>query len=1142
MKNTFHNIFLIALLGALMLCGITTNNLYAFNFKSSSILAQGKWVKIQVEESGICKLTYDNIKSMGFSSPSEIRIFGYGGAILNEKLTNNYADDLDEVPLYQGNDYFLFYAQGPIRNFNLTHNNHPRDFEINVYSKYGYYFITTDAGEKKRIDYRKFDIDTTLNTVDINNYIDQKTRKVEELNFLNSGKMWFGDKFGNNQSRTFRFDFDDVDSSQVANVYANLTAYSPMPSSLDISVSIGDTILENTLPVSLCPTEIMGRIKTVIFRQKPTNGRIAVTTKFNGKYESDFATIERIIVSAYRPLHLTSRAMTFRNPLAMAKDTNFLYHIGDCNENIQIWDISDYKKPTRVKGELNGSTFSFFDHCNKDTIHEFIAVDVKSPTFITAKLVGTVKNQNLHAEEPADLVIVAHPNFLDGAQRLAQLHEDYDNMTTLITTPEKIYNEFSSGTPDATAIRWFMKKLYDQNGQKPFYLLLIGDGCFDNRGLTASSSKTINNFVVVYEGGSAIDEVASYVADDYFTFVSDVPSPVGYSQEPSLISVGRIPCSTSSQLDGYINKVEKHLQNKNYGKWKNKVVLLADDNELSYSYNRFFGFSDNIASKVYSSNPAMNVKKVYFDAYTRTTGANGSRYYDVERIVKEEIEDGVMIFNYIGHSSKIGFSAEHVFTQTEAGSLYNQNCGFWFTASCNFAQFDDYTSSGGEDLILNPNGGAIAMISASRSVYDNLNDNLNQNLFKVIFYKDRSGNPLAFGDIMRLAKNAVADTNKLAFNLIGDPSLRLSYPTKRVLTDSIRATDGTPIDTLNALSEAVIYGHISDYDYNNINDFNGTLYITLYDKEVKLYTRGNIYTDEEERLNKRHSYYDRPNILFSGETEVVNGDFSIPIKIPKDINYNYGFGKITYYAYDDVNGYDAQGSVPMLRIGGSSDHYTDDEQGPAIALFMNSQSFKSGDKVNPSPVFIAKVSDENGINASGAGIGHDITLTLDGSTTPIVLNSYFSYDKNSFKSGIIRYQLNDLAEGSYTITFKVWDLLNNSSTKSIHFKVDNDAEIEIDDMIVYPNPVKDVLTINVLHDRPQTVQSFRFLLHDLSGELLYESDGIETKDNGQLNLTWDLTTSTGRRIRPGCYVGRIEAKTSEGDYVGESKKIIVLPQ
>lgn len=1114
---------------------------FAYNFTSQSVLASGHWVKIRVKETGICKLSYEQLKQMGFKNPAEVCIFGYGGNVLSENFLDGKTDDLNELPVYQGNNFFLFYAQGP-KNwyYNENPNANEYDYSINPYSNYGYYFLSDNVGSKRRIT-KKEHQHSSPDTIDVVSYQERLIYKHEEFNYVSSGTVWYGDKFYNDSTFSTSFHFPNIDTTQNASILTRIAASSNGKSVVDLSYNFGGTNLIDSITYPNRAKDLVANEDSQWKVLKPQGSDFRISATYRGTNFTDYASIERIVVLAYQLLDMQStNTLYFRNPSCNIPNKTYRYILDNTSSETQIWDISNPIEPKQMTTERSGSKLSFVD-TYASTPCEYVAFNMDNHNSITAEFVSSVTNQNLHAEPPVDFVIITHPNFMSGAIEIAKIHEENDNFSTLITTQEKIFNEFSSGTPDASAIRWFMKKLYQENGEKPFYLLLIGDGCFDNRAILANERTRINNFIITYQGGSCVDESATYVTDDYFSFLSD--NQLINEDTPIDITIGRIPCNTAEELNGYIKKIKRHIENKNYGKWKNKILLLADDNETSVDFKKFFRHADKVADVIHEQNRAMEVKKVYFDSYIRATGGNGYRYPEVEEIIKEEIDNGVMFFNYIGHSSKVGFSAEHVFTQNQAHSIRNGKCGLWLAFSCEFARYDDLDKSGGEELLLNPNGGALALIGYSRLAYENFSEKLNINFYKNMFLRDSDGLPFRIGEINRMTKNATTkNSNKLRLVLLGDPALRLFYPSDKILTDSITEITGERTDTIRALSEIKVYGHIADKNSVFMSDFNGTIHVTLYDKEMTCYTKGNISPGIAYSSQFKHEYKDRPNILFSGMTEVTNGKFSILMKIPKDINYSYGKGRLVYYAFDEENDYEAQGAYEDFLVGGICENIDYETEGPTISLYLNTKDFVSGDKVNSSPVLYANLFDESGINASGCGIGHDITLTLNGAKEPIILNNYFSYYKDSYKEGSIAYQLTNLENGTYTLTVKAWDLQNNSSTKSIQFVVYDKMEIGIKDLTIYPNPATDNVTLKVSHDQPQTIQSFRFLLYDINGKIVYKSDDITSKNDGQISWTWDLCSESGRRIDAGCYIGRVEIKINNKKYVGKSKKVIILPQ
>ena len=1115
--------------------------LNAHTFASNSVLSKGKWVKISVKESGLCRISFMQLQQMGFSKPSEVRVFGFGGELLSEDFSQDYKDDLSEVTLYQDASSIVFYAKGPKNWQYMRGSNNRFDLSINHYSNYGYYFLTDDAGEKRRIKEEVMIEKVGKEMVTINSYVAYDIRKKEELNYLQSSKGWFGDKFYQGDSFLWSTQFSNPDSSRLAKAYISVAADAPLGSTVIATLRSGQDVLVDSIPIVLSSGHCMARLGSSEFSWNPKSSNVSMSLKIEGTSSSDNATIDRIVYNVPCLLKYKGETMFFRSPQAMDSSVVNKFILEGVTPTVQIWNITNPTSMTKVPTEYEEGKLTFYR--SSEILEEFVAVDINSIDYVNAEFVKEVPNQNLHSKSGYELVILSHPDFLSEANRLADIHEEHDGVNVLVVTPEQIYNEYSSGTPDATAVRLFMRQIYESNDKANTYLLLMGDGSFDNRALLRTSSTTINNYLLTYQGGSTYDESATYTTDDYFGMVA--PEAFQYGKVCNgqiLVGVGRFPVSSLQEATVMVNKVEKYLNENDYGKWKNKICLVADDNESSSAYNKFYTYSENLAKKVETFNNSMEVKRIYLDAYSRVTGSNGNRYPEVEKIIRDEIESGVAVMNYIGHSSKIGWTAEHVLTQNQAASMYNNRLGFWITASCQFTQYDALVRSGGEDLVLNPNGGAIAIFSPARVVFDDKNDKVNQAIFENLFKRNDGGEPLRIGDICRLSKNQLLnDSNKLTFALLGDPMLKLIYPDCDVVTDSITFIDGGVHDTLSALSVMKVYGHIEKGD-ELLSDFSGKLTISLYDKKMKLYTKANIYSNQADILANRFGYFDRTNILYSGVAEVKDGEFSFVFMVPKDINYNYGFGRLSYYAYDEENHYEANGAYEDFLVGGSSSISYQDEIGPSVSLFMNSTDFKERQVINSSPVFYAYLSDESGINASGAGIGHDITLTLQDSQEPIILNQYFTYAMNSYTSGVVEYQLENLPDGRYSLTFKAWDMLNNSTTKTVEFEVKNGVEVNLENLVVYPNPAVEEIFFCVKHDHPRNLLKYKLLVFDLAGRLMYETKTEEHKGGGTFVFSWDLKDNTGVKMRNGTYLAKVLLSSDGENFAEETKKIVILSQ
>lgn len=1120
----------------------TTSSLSAAAFAERSVLSEGSWKKISVKETGVCKLTYDQLKKMGFSNPSQVRIYGYGGAQLSEKLNDPKIDDLNATPLYDSGNALYFYAQGP-RIWEYTSSKKGTSFTLcsNLYSLNGYYFLTENTGKREIISYDEDDNMSSegtdeLEETDVFSYMEHYAIKDETYNIIHSGKCWLGNAISNGQTKNFNLNIPDIDTDEVATLYASLAAYSQNLTSCDISIGG----LNTKTSFSISSSEVKADHQKTIFSFVPERDPNSVSITFNGKADDNTLWIEQIVLNVYRKLKIHDGIMYFRDPRTKTEEI-CTYNLSGATKDVIVWNITDPQHITLVPSKIENGGLKF-KRSPKGVMEEFVAFDPTSTEFVKAEFTENVNNQNLHAYSGYDLIIISPSEFISEAQRLADIHTAYDGLSVLVVTPEEIYNEFSSGTPDATAIRWFLKMFYDK-GEKKKSILLFGDGCFDNRNIMKPIGTPRTNYIIAYEGGAFHDETISYVTDSYFCFLDSDDDKLPNGSKKMQYSIGRFPISSLKQATEMVNKVENYLFTPQFGDWRNKACLIADDNDqkenTKSTVNRFFNYSDKIADSIHSKDASMEIQKLYLDSYTRQASSNGSRYPEVEELFTKNIQDGTLIVNYIGHSSELAWASERVFTQNQAGSIFNEKQGFWFTASCEFTRFDNYASSGGEDLVLNPNGGALTLFSAARTVYDDKNDNLNRKYIDYLFSKSELNEPLTIGEICRKAKNELPnDSNKLSFNLLGDPALKLAIPEGNVETDSIILIGKGKTDTLKALSEAKIFGHIDDANGNYMDGFNGIVNITIYDKKTIVYTKGNLW-EESEKAGNRHDYYDRLNILFSGKAEVINGRFNATLKIPKDINYNYGEGRIHYYAYDEENKYDADGSNETFIIGGSNDCELTDENGPDIRMYINQKSFLSGDKVNNKPVLYAEIHDENGINASGCGIGHDITLNIDGSKTPIILNKNLTYDIDSYSDGTIDYQMSELEPGYHTISLRVWDLLNNSTQKEISFFVDKELPIETHKMDISYAADKDVAIVTIMHDRAQSVASHKIIIYNSEGKVILETFQTTERLGKDLSWEWNYCGNNGNRVSNGLYIIRVEFETDEGDFYGLSQKILV---
>lgn len=1108
------------------------------SYKSSSVLSEGKFVKIRIKESGVYKLTYEDLNSMGVN-PSNVRIFGYGGALLNQSFLESKIDDLPELAIhiekgsdgiFNAGDYVLFYAQG-INSWTYDTNRGMYTHILNHYSNYGYYFVSSDAGEGRKITSVDNVLPNGATYTDVNEFVDYVVYENELVSIAKSGKEFYGETFAEMLTLTLNFNFPNtVKSSNAVKVRLDVAATSSEISVFQLSLNSQQMKSLSVAKKTDNDNYEKARAANGLFTYTPESDLLNFSLNYVKPNASSRAYLNYLEVNARRSLIMSGAAMRIQYPNELGNDTYSKFNLSNAGINLQIWDITDHTNVKRINAPVNNSSLSFYG--NNKTQKTYLAIDpTSSASFPKPEIVGSIVNQNLHGMLQTDMVIIAHPNFLQQAQRLAQKHNDIGEITVEAVTTEQVYNEFSSGTPDATAYRWMMKMLYDraiQSGdlsKKPKYVLLFGRGSFDNRNLLTSSSQS---YVLTYQADNSLVETLSYVTDDYFAFLEDSEG----TQIPAHtmdIGIGRFPVSSVQEATDVVSKTINYMKNENRGIWKNQICYLADDGDGALHMKQ----ADSIASMIGRANPASQITKIYLDAYQQEINASGETYPVARTQFHNLLRNGIFVLDYIGHAGATGWTNEQILSTADVKNLSNKNLPLWIAATCNFLQFDLPTVSAGEQVLLNPVGGGIGIVSATRPVYASQNMNINKMINHYLFYQE-NGKNMRVGDAIARAKNSLGnELNKLSYVYMGDPAVRLNYPNEyRVVTEKINGSDVLGNDTLRALSVARFEGYIADKNGNPVDNFNGFLNATVYDKVQQITTLNND-------KNGAMSYLDRPNTLFSGVAEVVNGRFELMFMLPKDIKYNYGSGRINYYASCDscdVSGDEAQGSFESFLIGGSNPDLEYETNGPEITMYLNTPDFKSGDKVNETPVFIANVSDVNGINQVGSGIGHDIMLVVDEDPSlSYILNDYYKSVINDFTQGSISFKLPELRSGKHTLTFKVWDLLNNSSTQTVEFEVEKGLEPEIFSIKNYPNPVKSYTKFVIEHDRPETVLNTQVDIYDLSGRQIWSF-----KQSTLDEIHWDVNDNTGRKLSIGVYLYRISIQTNSNIVRSRMNKLIVV--
>jgi hypothetical protein len=1132
-----------------------SNNNYANkDYASQSVLsdAGSEFYKISVKTDGIYKIDKIWLESNGINTsslnPNHFNIYGNGEGKLPELNSVYRTDDLaknaikfvgDGDNLFEADEYFIFYAWGANK-WNFSSSYFRRD--LNIYSEDSYYFIRISES----------DAPSRINQVVSTNQLEQTIvsdfdhydiYENDLKNLTGGGQRWYGELFDTELSRSFSFSIPNLKTSEKIKFFGSLASNAKSGgNTIDIALN-ANTIFNAAFPSSATDY----RRLDFDFEATSSSETNVINITFNRTSPSIVSYLDKIELNCRRNLIFSGSQFRFRDSKSVASGMISKFEISNAQSTYFVWDISDRHEPKIIEGVFSAGKLTF--NVNTDTLREFVCSN--GSTFNAPSFVGRINNQNLHGLAPASLLIVTHPLFLSEATRLAQIHISEGTSTHIVTT-EQVYNEFSSGMVDPTAIKTFAKMFYDRaNGdvsKMPENLLLFGDGTYDPKNRVSGNNYYIPTFQT--QGLNSEDHISNLVTDDYFGMLDDNESLD--NSDMMDLGVGRMIVSSEEQAKEQVDKIVQYLKRgineaavsncgsgdsdcSSYGDWRLKCVQIADDEENGYFINVD---TEPQYESIRMNHPEMNLEKIYLDAYSQVTNAGGERYPDVFDAITDRVQRGSLIVNYVGHGGEVGVAEERVITIPQIQSWSNMcNLNLFVSATCEFTKFDDPARvSAGEWVYLNPTGGAIALMTTTRSVFFGVNSITGEKFFDNVFKRDLNNQSLTFGEIMRRTKNeAGSSTNKRSFTLIGDPALRIALPEYKVVIDSINSFSPSLFqDTLEALSKVRIKGRVVDYSNNTLQDFNGILTPSIFDKIKIAQTLG------QNEKSPVIQFETQKNVLYKGKSSVKNGTFDFSFIVPKDINYSFGNGKISLYANSE--NLDAGGNENKVIIGGISEAGLNDNIGPEISLFLNEETFIDGGLTNESPILIAKVFDENGINTVGNGIGHDVTAIIDGETSnPIILNDYYNADLDTYQSGSLRYNLTNLDPGEHSLTLKVWDVNNNSSESTINFEVRLSEEFALDHVLNYPNPFTTNTSFFFEHNQACNALEVQIQIFTVSGKLVktinqavynecFRSDGI----------AWDGRDDFGDQLAKGVYIYNLSVTNAENQKASKIEKLVLL--
>ncbi|MDA9263429.1 type IX secretion system sortase PorU [Saprospiraceae bacterium] len=1114
-------------------------------FADNSVLSSGAIYKVSFTESGVYKLDYNYLKDLGIDidniNPKNLAVYTSHGKALAENIIEDRFDDLIESPIlikgeennvFNSADYILFYAKGD-ESWNTSNNTY--NHEKNIYSDINYAFIKVKESQGKRLGTSN-SLSTTAYTSSIYNSLQRY--EEDKVNLLaaftatqGTGQLWFGDRYNTVKEYDYTDKFD-------------LTGY-VLGEEIEIKLGFAGRNDENnsrvfldldgnTLDKSLARINDSGSISTnryanyALMNTTATinnpNGKIVVRYPFQGNDVSE-GWLDYLQFIIPKTLNFNGNPILISNQESVNYNNTALSLTGSPDH---IWDVTsldDIKNAFVDNGQIK--------YNSQDELRLFYAFN--EATAMTPTKVGVVENQNLHSIDDVELIVIYHPTFENDIERYVEHRSSFGNLNVKAININHVYNEFSGGKVDPSAIRDLAKMVYDRTDNFK-YLLLVGDGSFDYKQLTPDIPD--HNFIPVYETKESLDPIDGFPTDDFYALL-DINEGTNLKGQLD-IAVGRFPVKTAEEFTGLVDKlIHYDTHPDTQGDWKLKLGFAADDEDSG----RHLTDTEDIANQTKLRYPDFNQQKIYFDAFLQESTPGGARFPDATKELNNAVFKGLLVLNYLGHGGPKGWAQERVLQVSDIQSWNNyDNIPLLITATCTFAGYDEPSvESAGEVSLLNERGGAIGLFSTTRAVFASDNKRLVSSVYDTMF-TTQGGQLQTLGEILMRGKNKnVQDTQKInarKFSLLGDPSMRLSVPLLNVETSKINGISVSEFsDTLKALKQVTIEGIITDQNNQFVSDYNGIVYPTIFDKESTLRTLANDSNSGEKSFNVIK------NILFKGAATVTNGMFSFTFVVPKDINYAYGPGRISYYA-TNPDRVDAKGSNDDFIIGGTSNNIIQDNQGPEIQIFMNDESFVYGGITNTDPVLLIKLEDENGINVTGTSIGHDLSGTLDEDNQgTFIMNDFYEATVDNFREGSARYPISGLESGRHSISVKAWDVLNNSSEARSEFVVIKDGDNVLEHVLNYPNPFTTSTNFQFEHDLTSTELDILITIYTISGKVIKTIEATKYATGFRIDdMHWDGTDDFGSDIGKGVYLYKIKVRSDEFNLLRESEfeKLVIL--
>ena len=1104
------------------------------NFASKSVLSNPSdtWIKLAIPKDGVYKITFQDLINYGINtsnlSKNHIHIYGNASGRLPEENNQPRPDDLQNNSIYitssnsslfSKDDYILFYAYGSSR-WKLNNGKFYRD--LNIYSDVSYYYLRISSSEiPKRIQTAP----SYSNFTRISNEFDHfDIIEKEDHSLINAGKRWYGDILDIELKKNYEFTLPSINTTESSFQFSFATNARGNGNFIEIFSNQSRLSTIEAPPIS---TDYI-RYETSFQLLSKGFKTIPLSILFNRSNSAVALYIDKLELNTRCKLAYPNSQLRFRDIQSTGPNALTKFEISNSSVDLMAWDVTFPFNCQTIPLQPESSNSSFI--LPTDTLREIALFQLKDA--FSPQSYQKINEQNIHGSDFANLLIITPKEFVTGAQELKNIHENQGTRTQVLYL-EEIYNEFSCGVPDPTGIKWCIKMFYDRFKNDPLKklqnVLLFGDGTFDPKNRANSNSHKI----VTYQFNNSENHIEAMVSDDYFVLLDDDESISGMDDVD--VGIGRMLVTTNEQATQLIQKIKTYIypkEQKSFGDWRTKITQIADDEEDGWFITKD---AEPQSEYISSNHPEITINKIYCDATKQVLGSGGERYPDVVSKINTSISDGCLIMNYTGHGGESGAAEERIISIPQISNWKNSpKLPLFVSSTCEFTKYDNPEKlSAGEIISLLPDGGAIALMTTTRPVFFSVNTLTGTSFFQSVFQRDENNLPLSFGEIIRRTKNlAGTSNNKRSFTLIGDPALRICLPTEKIQVDSINKIAISNFnDTLKALDLVEVSGKISSPSSSKL--LNGEILLTVYDKPSQTSTLG------QNSDSPILTFPTQNSLLFKGRATLINGNFKIKFKLPKDLNYTFGKGKIAIYGQNETT--DGLGVNNSITIGGINKATEIDTVGPSIRAFLNDVSFIDGGMVNESPTLYVELKDTNGLNISSNGIGHSITGILDNETSqPIELNNYYTSDLNTYQSGKINYKFSRIHPGKHQLKIKAWDNLNNSSTITINFNVSESTKIDIQRLINYPNPFTTKTTFLFEHNQIGSSLKTIIQIMTITGKVVQQIEKNITPTSNLVSIDWNGKDEFGDQLARGVYVYRLIVTNNNNEIIEKIEKLILL--